>query len=219
MTALIRYVFARSLTSQRWVPPLVSFALVSAATFTAGGDAAGTGAIPALFLVPVVAWMTVVAIHNDDVSQQTVLAVSVGSVVRARIATLVAAAIPGFVLGTLTTAASVIVDPEHGGAMGAGMILLALEVTVVAAVASGVALGQICARPIIRRIGFSWLFGVLACVGLLAVPVSPFNRTLAALSSPRDTTPTTVVAYAAVELAVAVAALGLTVRAYRRTAP
>ncbi|WP_144764947.1 hypothetical protein [Curtobacterium sp. 9128] len=220
MGAVIRYVVARSLTSQRWVPPIVCFVLLSAATYAAGGDAAGTGALPALLLVPIVTWTTVTALHNDDRSQVAILAVSVGGVVRARVAVLVASALLGLVLGTVAVAAAIAVDPEHGGEVGVWRTAAALEVTVVGSVLCGVALGHLCARPVVRRIGYSWLIGVLSCVLLIAVPRSPCNHALAALSSPDPATLLPTVALdAAVEAVAAGVVLLLTVLAYRRSAP
>lgn len=183
MTALARYVIARCLTSQRWVPPITLFVLASAVFFTAGGDATGAGSISALLLVPTTTWMTISALHVDDPSQVAVVGTKVGSMLRARVGTLATVLSSALVLAVLSGVGAVTTDPHHGGVDGIAGTAAGLLLIDVMCVCSGVVLGQLCARPLVRRAGFSWSLAALGNVALVAVPGSPLVVVLRALSA------------------------------------
>ena len=113
MIALARYVLARCLVSQRWVPPIVLFALTVGVFYSAGGDAIGSGSIAALILFPATTWVTISALHVDDISQITIVAVSHGSMVRARIATLLTSFGCACFLAVLSVGSAIATDPAH----------------------------------------------------------------------------------------------------------
>ena len=184
MIAMARYVCARCFVSQRWIPPLTLFALVSAVLYSSSGDALGTGAIGALLLLPVSAWMSAAALNMDGPSQVAVVTASLGGYLRGRAAIVLTTAVVSVSIGLPGIAIALLSDPHHGGVTGpvgtSGLLLVATSMTT----AAGVVLGQLCARPIIRRPGFSWLVAIFASVMAIAVPGSPFGSLLKLLSAP-----------------------------------
>ena len=220
MIALARYVLARCLVSQRWVPPIVLFALTIGVFSSAGGDAIGTGSIAALILFPATTWITISALHVDDISQVTVVGVSHGSMVRARIATLLTSFGCSCSLAVLSVGSVLATDPAHGAAGGVGTTLAGLLLINGLSALSGVALGQACARPLIPRAGLSWTLAVGLTVGLIAIPESPLILVLAALSEAGQTAPWSEALPPAGFLVVGdLLILGLTLWAYRRRSP
>jgi len=180
MTALVRYLAACCLNAQRWVAPGVVFVLSLAITFVNGGDPLTTVAEGATWLFPITAWVTVLTLNDEDPSQAAITAASAGGPGRAHAAKLIVAAAAGAAMAVLsvllawaTTASAFTVDD-----------LAAAVVSHLLAVAGGVALGSICARPVIARTGWA----VLAIIALsavdLAVPDAPPARiVLAALAN------------------------------------
>lgn len=220
MIALARYVLARCLVSQRWVPPIVLFALTVGVFSSAGGDAIGTGSIAALILFPATTWITISALHVDDISQITIVGVSHGSMVRARIATLLTSFGCSCSLAVLSVGSVIATDPAHGAAGGVGRTLTGLLLINGLSALSGVALGQACARPLIPRAGLSWTLAVGVTIGLIAIPKSPLILVLAALSGAGQTAPWSEALPPAGFLVVGdVLLLGLTLWAYRRRSP
>lgn len=181
--AVARYVLARCFISQRWVPPLALYALASAVIYSGNGDAAGSGGASGLLLLVVSAWMTIAALHADDPSQIAIIATSVGSPVRARLVVIGVGAAVCLVLGALSIGTAVATDPKHAQVLGLGETLMALAALQCMAIASGAALGQLCARPLVRRAGFSWILAVLGIVAIVAIPGAPLTQVLTVLSN------------------------------------
>jgi hypothetical protein len=127
--------------------------------------------------------MSTTALNVDDSSQIAVVSTSLGSYLRGRIATVLTTALVCGLVGAIDSVIAFLVDPRHGGpaglAGGAGILAVANTMTI----ACGVTLGLICARPIIRRPGYSWLFAVLASVVALIIPGSPLASIISVMSA------------------------------------
>jgi len=202
------------------VPPIVLFALASGVSYSAGGDALGTGSITALLLLPATTWVTISALQVDDISQIAIVGTSHGSIVRTRVATLLTSFACSCVLAALSVGAAIATDPAHGASGGLVTSLTGLLLINGLGALSGVALGQVCARPLIPRPGFSWTIAAGLTIALIAVPKSPFLLVLAALSSAGRTPPwAEALPPAGLLLGCDLLVLALTLWAYSRRSP
>lgn len=167
------------------MPPIILYFLATGALFTASGDAFGTGAIGALVLLPTSAWMSILALNADDRSQMAVISTSLGSYIKSRVAMVFATMLVCALLGVPAIAIAIARDPQLNdwGVLNVGIMLLAVDIITVI---SGVVLGQLCASPIVRRPGFSWVAIALALVTMAILPGSPFAAMVALLSNPHS---------------------------------
>lgn len=214
-----RYVCARCFASQGWVPPLTLYLVTVVAFFSPGSDALGTGVVSAIILLPISAWMSTTALNVDDTSQIAVVSTSMGSYLKGRVATVLTTALVCGFVGAIDGSIAFLVDPKHGGPAGLleGVGILAVANTMT--IASGATLGLICARPIIRRPGYSWLFAVLASVVAFIIPGSPLASIVSVMSASNPKPAWVEIATMLVEtLAVASLAFTLGLRAARRLA-
>ncbi|MFI9387325.1 hypothetical protein [Kutzneria sp. NPDC052558] len=165
---MIRYLLADLFKSQRWLPPV--FVYLAVAGILYGGDP-GTPRPPygvsELALFPLAAWLTVVLVNNEDPVQRHVTLAAVGGWRRLLFA-LVGAA--GVLTGGLVLLATFVPALIHHHPYALSDIALGCVAHVIAAV-TGIALGLLCARPMIPTTGWS----LVAVMGVtLAVLV--FNQ-------------------------------------------
>lgn len=171
MIALARYVAASCLGAQRWVAAGLLFVLGVAITFASGGQALSTLAEGATWLFPITAWLTVATLNDEDPGQADITAAAAG-VARARGVKLAVAAGAGLVLTALSLVAAFLASSSTftPQTLAAGAVAHLLAVT------AAVAVGSICARPIIGRTGWA----VLAVIGFtvvdLVIPGAPPSR-------------------------------------------
>jgi len=83
--AIVRYVAADAMRSQRWVAPVLLFAAAVLIFNTDAGPLLSTYADTAACLLPVAAWLTVVIVNAEDPVLTDVSIVTVGSDVRFRL--------------------------------------------------------------------------------------------------------------------------------------
>jgi hypothetical protein len=177
MKAILRYSCRDTLRGQRWVAPLVSFAVLDTIASAQTGSLLPTFAATATALLFVGTWLTVVVLNNEDPIQQTVTESCVGSRSKLRVAKLVLAFLATATLGALGMIGPVLglssnVFPRE---LVAG--LCAQLITSFAAVA----LGALCSRPLVRRLAWSVLFAVLICLATIIIPSAPPTRQLLVL--------------------------------------
>ena len=170
MIALLRYLAADSLRSQRWTAPLLGFAV--AVAIIAPSDAAPllpTMTMSAAALLPAALWLTVVVNHSEDPVQTHITGVTIGSLTRARVAKLGTAylgclVLTGLGLGWVLTSTN---DRITLGLLGMGVLVHLL------CALAGVALGALSSRPVLPRIGWTVLTGVGICLSELLIPGMP----------------------------------------------
>lgn len=183
VVALFRYVCARSLLSQRWVPPLSLYLVAFAALFAGGGDARGTGVVSAVLLLPISAWMSTTALNADDTSQVAVVSASMGSYLRGRAVTTITAIVVCGAVGIVGITVALVADPRHGRPGGVLATSALLAVATMTTTIFGATLGSVCARPIIQRQGTSWLIAALVSVIAITAPWSPFTSMVSQLAA------------------------------------
>jgi len=170
MIALLRYLAADALRSQRWTAPLLGFAV--AVAIIAPSDAAPllpTMTMSAAALLPAALWLTVVVNHSEDPVQTHITGVTIGSLTRTRLAKL-ALAYLGCVL--LTGLALVWVLTSTNDRITVGLLGIGVLAHLLCALA-GVALGAVISRPVLPRIGVTVLAGVGIFLAELLIPHAP----------------------------------------------
>jgi hypothetical protein len=177
VTSLLRYVCRDTLRGQRWVAPLVCFAVLDAVLSAQTGSVLPTFAVTATGLLFIGTWLTVVIVNNEDPVQQSITEACAGSRSRVRLSKLVFAYGASAALGLAG-----MIGPPIASTSGVTLKELAAGacaqlITALAAVS----LGALCSRPIIRRRAWSVLLGVTVCLATVIVPSGPPTRQLLVL--------------------------------------
>jgi hypothetical protein len=181
VTARIRFIAASCIASQRWLAPVVLFAIAVAVLFASGGSPLVNAGVGATVLFPIAAWITIATLNDEDPSQQAITTAAFGSPARVRRAKL---AVAVMVCAALA-AVSILVAVVRAGSLTLE-ILAASSFGHVLAVAGGLALGATCARPLVKRNGSALLLVAGATVVDLVVPdAPPAHLVLSALSGVR----------------------------------
>ncbi|MFC1404291.1 MULTISPECIES: hypothetical protein [Streptacidiphilus] len=188
MSDLIRYQLALLLRSQRWLPPALFFAVLIVAGVFGGqqyGDSLGWCAG---MLVPGAGWLTRTVLTGEPAAARACVSAAAGPR-RVQGAALGVALGLGAVLAAVAGAFEwTMSSPPPGGAPvalaatardGAAAIVVGLLV--------GVALGALCAPPLVRRPATSVLTLAAASVVLLVAPWSPVNAAIRDAASPGPT--------------------------------
>ncbi len=177
MRALVRYVFIDTLRSQRWVAPLLCFAVVVGIVCTQTGSVLPTYALSAAALLFIATWLSVVTVNNEDPVQQSITIVCAGSQSRVRLAKLLVAFSVAAVLGLLG-----LIGPPLASSSGTTITdVLAGACAQLLTALTGVALGALLSRPLVSRRALSVLIGATVCLATVIIPNSPPTRQLLVL--------------------------------------
>jgi hypothetical protein len=175
--ALVRYVWADTLRSQRWVAPVLSFAAVDAILSAQTGSAFASYAAEATALLFVATWLTVVVVNNEDPVQQQITEACAGRSSTVRLSKLIVSFAIAVVLGVLG-----MIAPTLTTAQGtAGREIIAGVCAQFLTALMGVAFGAFCSRPIVPRRSYSVLLGVLLGLATVLIPHAPPTRQLLVL--------------------------------------
>lgn len=188
--AAVRFALAVSLGSQRWVAPVATFAAAVLVLYAQGGDVGTTIAMGTVVLFVVSAWLAATLAHAEAPDRVAVVAATVGGVHRARLATLGAAVVWAQGLVLLSLVAMVLLARSVSAPW-----LVAAVVAHETVVAAGVALGTVCAPPVLTRGGWSLAVVLGVAVAEVAVPrAAPVRLLVDALGTPRSAPPWTLLA-------------------------
>jgi hypothetical protein len=220
--ALLRYYLADLLRSQRFFPPILAFLLAIGVLVggTPGPALSAYGSL-ALVLYPVGVWLAVAVNNAEDPAQRGITVSATGGWTRVAGATTLVSLLTVLVLGLVGTAWPAIISPAPYTWPELGLGLAAQ----LACGWTGVAVGVLCARPILRRIGASAAAALVLVIATFAAGrrVPPVGSVLGLLAQDR---PDLAAARVTVLVALAVAAVlvvhttGLTaVVSRRRTSP
>lgn len=174
MTALLLYVGADVLRSQRWVAPLLAFLAGVAAFNVAGGPLLTTYADTATVLLPVSVWLTVVVANSEDPVQAAVSAVTVGSDSRLRLGKLLTAW-TGCVAVTAVAVLWPLLAHSDSGAATAGDVAAGIGAHLLVAL-FGVAVGSLGMRSVLDRAGYTVLVATVLCLADVLIPHAPPTR-------------------------------------------
>lgn len=177
MTGLLGYVAIDSLRSQRWVVPLLSFAVIDAVISAHTGPVLPSYAIAATVLLFTATALTVVIVNTEDPIQQTVTEVCAGSKEKVRLSKLTVSFVFSVMIGLVGMIAPTIFA-------GSGKTLSAVASGICAQVITaliGVTFGSICSRPIVSRRSWSVLLGTVLGMATVVIPNGPPTRQILVL--------------------------------------
>ncbi|MFF8606242.1 ABC transporter [Streptomyces sp. NPDC015346] len=167
MTALLRYQTDLFLRSQRWLAPLLLYAVFLGVGVRAGEPVLGALGYTSAALLPVTAWIVRICLNQEPPAARTVVAAAAGRE-RAHLAAVLAAVACAALLGTVAVLGVTAVSDLRGvGPVAAGAAgLLAAAVCVL----TGAAVGALCTRPLLHAPG--WSLAALVLASLLALVTS-----------------------------------------------
>jgi hypothetical protein len=195
MIALVRYLGADVLRSQRFLAPIVIYIGALAIVFSGDpGAPPSPWAATVLVAYPVAAWLALTVAHAEEPAQRTVTVASAGSWRQVLGAVVVLCVLIDLGMAVLATVVPLIGSYSYSPAM-----LLNGFLAHAAAALTGSAIGLVCARPVVQRVGWSLVL-VLGIVLITALQpwLPPVGAVVAALGRPEATTGVLVALYAAV---------------------
>ena len=166
MTALVRYLLADMLRTQRWVAPMLTYLAVLMIIGPPTGPVLPTYAMAAAALVPIGMWTTVVVFGSEEPAQAAITMSVTGGFHRVWPAKVLASLLSTLVLGyaSLTWLTVTNNQYEHVGIGFVDYTMTAL---------AGVAFGALISRPIMTKISWTALLGVGICLAQLLVRQAP----------------------------------------------
>jgi hypothetical protein len=175
-TAVTRYYVVLLARSQRWLPPVLFYAIALAIDSSGGDSAADAFAYSAAFLLPVSAWLTRAILTAEPPEAAAITATVVGPT-RARLAALSAAT--GY--GLLCAMLGALVATATGAGHGVSTFVTGL-CTELICVLLGTAAGVLSAPPLVPAAGWGVLLAGLLALGLLVARPSPASMGIRALT-------------------------------------
>ncbi|MEU4192082.1 hypothetical protein AB0E69_09300 [Kribbella sp. NPDC026611] len=183
MSALYRYQLTSVLLSQRYLPPmLIFFGVMAVGTTSDNGPLQSSYAFGVLVMLVCSTWLTVAVVNQEDPTQHRITLVMIGSSLRVlsiTIAVVLTWCVPLIVFGLVIP----LVTGDHVVTAGN------LAVGAVAQLASamvGIAIGVLCSRLVIRRIGIAMLTAATAILIMLVRWISPIRALMKVLSDDRS---------------------------------
>jgi hypothetical protein len=180
MSALYRYLMHSVLLSQRYFPPmLIFFGVIAVGTSSDNGPLQSAYAFCVLVMLVCSAWMTVAIINHEDPTQRQIMLVTVGSSLRVlamTIAVVFTWCAPLIVFGLIVP----IVTGSHKVTVGDVLIGAGAQL---AAAMIGAAIGVLCSRLLIRRIGIAMLAAATLILLMMVRWISPIRALMKVLSN------------------------------------
>lgn len=177
--ALVRYIGADVVRSQRWLAPVVLFIAACAVFNSDVGPLLTTYAETTALLFPIALWMTWVITNSEDPVHASITAVTVGGVNRLRLTKLLSAFIACAVLAAFAVALPLALA-NHSDPLTIGHVVAGLTAHLVVA-AAGVAIGSLLMQSVIRRPGWAFVVATLAFIVEIAIPHFPPVRQILVL--------------------------------------
>lgn len=179
--AVARYLGADVIRSQRFLLPLLVHGAGLAVLF--GGDP-GPPPVPwaasALLAYPVAAWFALVVANTEDPTQRTITASAAGGRGAVAAGTLLVALLGDAVLVALSVGWPILLTPYPHPPQVALLGALAH----IACATAGTAVGLLCARPLVHRIGWSVCVAAVVVVLTAVQPwLPPVGTSLRALAT------------------------------------
>jgi hypothetical protein len=166
MTAVVRYLFADVLRTQRWVAPLLTYLVALMIIGPPTGPVLPTYAMAAAALVPVGMWITVVVFHSEEPAQAAITMSITGGFHRVWPAKVLTALLSTLVLGYTSLIWLTVTNNQYAN-VGVGFV----DYTMTAF--AGVAFGTLISRPILTKISWTALLGVGICLAQLLIRQAP----------------------------------------------
>ncbi|MCS0602187.1 ABC transporter [Streptomyces sp. LP11] len=223
MTALLRYQSDLLLRSQRWLPPVILYAVFLCVGVRSGEPVLDSLGYTAAALLPVAAWLTRICVTGEPAAARACVAAARGPA-RAQLAGLLTALFAAALLGTAATVVvALISDPASNGHRVHVAPWRATASGLPAALACallGAAVGALTCRPVLRSTGRAVPAMLLGALLALVVAGSPAQAAVSGLVTGSRTgrAPVPVLPLVAAAL-VAAAAFAVSARLASRRAP
>lgn len=183
MSALYRYLLNSVLLSQRYLPPmLICFGVLAVGTASDNGPLQSSYAFGVLVMLVCSAWMTVAIVNHEDPTQRQITLVTIGSSLRV-LAMTVAVVVTWCAPLLLFALICPIVTGDH--VVTAGDLLVGAAAQLAAAMI-GIAIGVLCSRLVIRRIGIAMLTAATLILLMLVRWISPIRALMKVLSDEKS---------------------------------
>ncbi|MFD9909557.1 ABC transporter [Streptomyces sp. NPDC059063] len=211
--AVLRYQSALLLRSQRWLAPVILYAVFLAVGVQGGQPVLDSLAYAAAALLPVAAWLVRICVTNEPPAARDCTAAAVGPR-RAHLAGLLTAFLASSVLGAAATAAVAVISDaastDHQTAVPRGPAAAAGLLAMLVSALLGTAVGAVTSRPLLRSPGRAVPALLLAALLALVTTGSPARAVLTDLTrGSRDGVVPAPVGAAAGALALAAAAVAV----------
>ena len=184
MSALYRYLLASVLLSQRYLPPtLIFLAALAVGTTSDNGPLQSSYAFCVLAMLVCATWLSVSIVNHEDPTQHKITLVMIGSSLRVLAITVLVVltwCIPLVVIGLIYP----IVTGKHVVTPGDLLIGAAAQL---GTAMIGTAIGLLCSRLVIPRIGVAMLTAAAAILVVLLLRwISPIRPLMTLLSDGRS---------------------------------
>ncbi|WP_327635621.1 hypothetical protein OHB24_37265 [Kribbella sp. NBC_00482] len=184
MSALYRYLLTSVLLSQRYLPPtLIFLAAMAVGTTSDNGPLQSSYSFCVLAMLVCTTWLTVSIVNHEDPTQRKITLVMIGSSLRVltmTVAVVLTWCVPLLVIGLVYP----IVTGKH--VVTAGDLAVGAAAQLGAAMI-GIAIGLLCSRLVIPRIGVAMLTAAAAILAVLLVGwISPIRPIMTVLSDEKS---------------------------------
>jgi hypothetical protein len=180
VSALYRYLLTSVLLSQRYLPPtLIFLAAMAVGTTSDNGPLQSSYSFCVLAMLVCTTWLTVSIVNHEDPTQRKITLVMIGSSLRVlsmTVAVVITWCVPLMVIGLVYP----IVTGKH--VVTAGDLAVGAAAQLGAAMI-GIAIGLLCSRLVIPRIGVAMLTAAAAILAVLLLRwISPIRPIMTVLS-------------------------------------
>ncbi len=180
MSALYRFLMTSVLLSQRYLPPtLIFLAALAVGTTSDNGPLQSAYAFCVLAMLVCTTWLTVSIVNHEDPTQRRITLVMIGSsakVLGITVAVILTWCIPLIVIGICYP----LITGNH--VVTAGILTVGVVAHLTAALV-GIAIGLLCSRLVIPRIGVAMLTAAAAILAVLLIRwISPIRALMSVLS-------------------------------------
>ncbi|RZT12034.1 hypothetical protein EV649_7690 [Kribbella sp. VKM Ac-2569] len=184
MSALYRYLLTSVLLSQRYLPPtLIFLAAMAVGTTSDNGPLQSSYSFCVLAMLVCTTWLTVSVVNHEDPTQRKITLVMIGSSLRVlttTVAVVITWCVPLLVIGLVYP----IVTGKH--VVTAGDLAVGAAAQLGAAMI-GIAIGLLCSRLVIPRIGVAMLTAAAAILAVLLLRwISPIRPIMTVLSDEKS---------------------------------
>ncbi len=184
MSALYRYLLTSVLLSQRYLPPtLIFLAAMAVGTTSDNGPLQSSYSFCVLAMLVCTTWLTVSIVNHEDPTQRKITLVMIGSSLRVltmTVAVVITWCVPLLVIGLVYP----IVTGKHDVTAGDLAVGAAAQL---GAALIGIAIGLLCSRLVIPRIGVAMLTAAAAILAVLLLRwISPIRPIMTVLSDEKS---------------------------------
>ncbi len=186
MTALLRYQVAMLLRSQRWLPPLLLYGIITGIGVQSGQPVLDSLGFTAAAVLPASAWMVRICATGEPPAARAVTAAAAGPW-RVQLACVLVALGASTLLGCVGSLVVAVISSPYNDNNTVDVALAPATVAglmaTVACALLGTAAGALCNPPVLRRRGWPIPVTALAALLVLVASGSPANAAVSGLVS------------------------------------